>query len=168
MDEHVTERLLARPPRDGDLDGYRAVFLDPAVEEWLRPAPLAPFTDRDIAEMLQADRLHWARHGFGPWALLERDGASLIGRGGLRWTDVDGGQMVELPWTISSGHWSRGLASEAAAAAVESARALELADVVALIRSENAASRLVAERAGLRHDGEVMHAGLPHLLYRLT
>lgn len=165
-DEWHTERLLARPPRPGDRDGYRALFRDPAIEEWLRPAPLPPFGDEDIDGMLIADEAHWQSHGFGPWALLDREDGGLVGRGGLRWTEIGGRKVAELPWTIASRRQGRGLASEAAAAAVAWAGTIEIDELVALIRPENAASLRVAEKVGLRRDREVLHAGLPHLLYR--
>jgi len=166
-DEWLTERLRARPPRPADWGGYRALFRDPAIEEWLRPAPLPPFGDEDIRAMLHADELHWDLHQFGPWALLDRSDESLVGRGGLRWLELEGQLVVELPWTVASDRQGEGLAGEAAAAAVSWARTLALADVVALVRPQNAASLRVAEKAGLRREREAMHAGLPHLVYVL-
>ena len=51
-------------------------------------------------------------------------------------------------------------------AAVDAARELGLAEVVAFTLAENVASRRVMERAGFALDGTVEHAGLPHVLYR--
>lgn len=165
-DEWHTERLLARPPRPGDRAGYRSLFRDPAIEEWLRPAPLPPFEDEDIDGMLLADEAHWEANDFGPWALLDREDGSLVGRGGLRWTEIRGRTIAELPWTIASGRQGRGLASEAVAAAIAWAGMIEIDELIALIRPENAASLRVAEKTGLRRDGEVIHTGLPHFVYR--
>jgi ribosomal-protein-alanine N-acetyltransferase len=161
-----TERLLARPPQPADRDAYRDLFLDPAVGAWLRPSPLPPYTAAEIDEMLANDQWHWTEYGFGAWTLLDRDG-SVVGRGGLQWTEVDDARVVELPWTIRSQQWSRGLGTEAARAAIEWARSLALPEVIALIVPANLRSRRVAEKAGLELDGETLHAGLPHLVYRL-
>lgn len=166
-DERLTERLLVRPPRPLDQDAYRALFLDPAVTEWLRPAPLDPIVDSEVAGMLGDDQAHWVEHGFGPWVLVERAGGMTVGRGGLRRTQVDGVCTVELPWTIGTAHWGRGFATEAAKAAIEWARSLGLDEVVALIMGGNGRSRKVAEKAGLELAGRTRHAGLPHLVYRL-
>jgi RimJ/RimL family protein N-acetyltransferase len=162
-----TERLVTRAPEGGDLDGYRGLFLDPAVEEWLRPPPLKGFKDSEVRAMLNDDEEHWAVHGFGPWAVLEREGGALVGRGGLKWTTVEGRLEIELPWAIRSDRWGRGYATEAAHAAVAWASSLELAEVLALVRPENAASRRVAEKAGMKEAGTTEHAGLHHLVYRL-
>jgi RimJ/RimL family protein N-acetyltransferase len=166
QEEWLTERLRARAPGPDDQDGYLSLFLDPAVGDWLRPPPLDPFAEGEILEMLVEDEWHWAEHGFGPWALIDREAGAIVGRGGLRWTDLDGTRAVELPWTVGSGHWNRGLATEAAAAAVEWARSLQLPEVIALIAPDNARSRRVAEKVGLRPGGDTTHAGLPHLVYR--
>jgi RimJ/RimL family protein N-acetyltransferase len=166
QEEWQIERLLARPPREEDRDAYLAVFLDPAVGEWLRPPPLDPFDEVEIAQMLIEDQWHWDEHGFGPWVLVEREGGGIVGRGGLRWTKLDARPAVELPWTIASAEWGRGLATEAAVAAIECAAAWRLREVIALVAHGNARSRRVAEKVGLRLDGEATHAGLPHLVYR--
>jgi RimJ/RimL family protein N-acetyltransferase len=166
-EEWTTASLLARPPEPGDEQGYRRLFLDPAVSEWLRPAPMSPFGEGEVAEMLDEDRRHWAGHGFGPWVLVARDG-SMAGRGGLRWTEIDGRLTVELPWAVRSDLWGRGLATEAASAAVEWARSLELSEVAALVLPGNLRSRRVAEKAGLELAGDTLHAGIPHLVYRLA
>jgi len=163
-----TPRLLARPPELADEDGYRTLFLDPAVGEWLRPAPMKPFDAGEVVEMLGEDRRHWAKHGFGPWLLVDREDGSAVGRGGLRWTEIDERLTVELPWAVRSDRWGQGLASEAAAAAVEWAGSLRLPEVAALVLPGNLRSRRVAEKAGLRLSGDTLHAGMPHLLYRRT
>jgi RimJ/RimL family protein N-acetyltransferase len=164
--QRLTERLLARAPGPADRDGYRDLFIDPAVAVWLRPTPTEPMSEAEILGMLGADERHWAEHGFGPWVLVEREEGAMVGRGGLRWTELDEGWAVELPWAIGSARWSRGLATEAAVAAVDAAAALGLPEVIALIVPTNARSRRVAEKAGLAAGGETLHAGLPHLVYR--
>jgi RimJ/RimL family protein N-acetyltransferase len=161
-----TSRLLAREPTAADASDYRDLFLDPAVADWLRPTPDRPLGEVEILGMLKADERHWEVHGFGPWVLVEQDGGAVVGRGGLRWTELGEAWAVELPWAVASAHWNRGFATEAATAAVEWAGKLGMPDVVALIVPANTASRRVAEKAGMRVDGEADHAGLPHLVYR--
>jgi RimJ/RimL family protein N-acetyltransferase len=161
-----TEHLLARRPRPADQPAYLDLLLDPEVKKWLRPPPAPPFTEAELAQMVEDDIAHWERHGFGPWVLIEVESGATIGRGGLRWTAVEGELAVELPWAIASRHWRRGFATEAGTAALSWSRALGFEQVIALIRADNSASRRVAEKVGLRHSGEAVHAGLPHLLYR--
>jgi len=164
--ERQTARLLARRPAPGDRALYHAHFTRTEIEAWLRPSPLPPFTAQVIDELVDGDRAHWQDHGFGPWILIEKETGAFAGRGGLAWTSVEGTAEVELPWSIEPHLHSKGLATEAATAACDHARELGLEQVVALVLPTNTPSRRVAEKAGFEEDGEVIHAGLPHLLFR--
>ena len=150
-----------------DLDGYRALFLDKGVEKWLRPEPELPLTEGDVFAKLSEDRWHWDQHGFGPWALLERESGELVGRAGLKWQTVDGDQEVELGWVVRSDRWEHGYATEAGRVGIEWGPELGIDELVALIMEDNAASRRVAEKLGMKEAGVTAHAGLDHLVYRL-
>jgi RimJ/RimL family protein N-acetyltransferase len=165
--ERQTRRLLARKPTPDDRAAYHAHFTHPAVERWLRPPPLPAFSAQVLDELVAGDRLHWENHGFGPWVLIEKESGAFAGRGGLAWTSVEDTAEVELPWSIEPRLHGNGLATEAALAATEWARDLGLEEVIALVLPANRASRRVAEKVGFETDDEVVHAGLPHLLFRL-
>jgi [ribosomal protein S5]-alanine N-acetyltransferase len=165
--ERQTERLLARRPTPGDRATYHAHFTRPEVESWLRPSPLPPFDAKVVDELFLGDCTHWVDHGFGPWVLLDKETGEFVGRGGLAWTAVEGLAEVELPWSIEPHLHGRGLATEAAKAAIEWANELNFDQVAALTLPHNVASQRVAQKAGFCQDGECMHAGLPHLLFRL-
>ena len=162
-----TERLLLRRPETADLPGYEALLLEPSANRALRPPPLEPFTAPDVAALLGEDIAHWETHGFGPLALLDRASEAFAGRGGLAYTTVAGEWAVELPWALRPAFRGAGRATEAARAAVAWARELELPGVVSFTLPDHRASRRVMERAGLRFAGDIEHAGLPHVLYRL-
>jgi RimJ/RimL family protein N-acetyltransferase len=166
-EERQTRRLLARRPIPEDRAAYHAHFTHPVVERWLRPPPLPPFEARVLDELVEGDCAHWADHGFGPWVLIEKESGEFAGRGGLAWTSVEETACVELPWSIEPSLHGKGLATEAARAAVDRARELRFEEVVALVLPANLASRRVAEKVGFEEAGEVTHAGLPHLLFRL-
>lgn len=159
--------FLIRQPDPGDEAGYEEMLLDPEVSAWLRPEPESPFGRADIAEMLAEDLRHWREAGFGPWVVVEEERGELVGRVGLHRTSIGGELVTELAWTVRPGWQRRGLATAAALEGVELARSVGLEELVALVLPANLASRRVAEKAGMRPGGEVTHAGLPHLLYRL-
>lgn len=165
--ERQTARLLVRPPTPDDRALYHAHFTRPEIESWLRPSPLPPFTAQVIDELVDGDQVHWQDHGFGPWVLIEKETGAFAGRGGLSWTTVEGIAEVELPWSIEPELHGQGLATEAALAACEQARELGLEQVVALVLPSNVPSQRVAEKAAFERNGKVLHAGLPHLLFRL-
>ena len=166
-EQRLTERLNCRRTEPSDIDGYEAVLLDPDVEVRLRAAQAPPMDERGVAERLAADEAHWEEHGFGPWTLIEQESGLPVGRGGLQWTGLEDRKVVELPWAIASRHWNRGFATEAAEAALVWARELGLQEAVALITPDNDPSRRVAEKIGMRVEGQTVHAGLPHLVYRM-
>ncbi len=165
--ERQTERLLLRRPAPEDRALYHAHFTQPGIERWLRPPPLPPFNSGALDELAEGDLAHWVDHGFGPWLLFEERTGAFAGRGGLHWTTVDETAMIEVAWSVEPTLHGNGYATEMATAAVEWARELEFEELVALVLPANHASRRVAEKVGCKRDGEVEHAGLPHLLFRL-
>jgi [ribosomal protein S5]-alanine N-acetyltransferase len=156
-----------RQPEPGDEGGYLELFTDPDVSAWLRPDPEPPFSRSDLAEMLADDLRHWRDAGFGPWVLVAAEGEELVGRVGLHRTAIGGELVTELAWTVKPAWQGQGLATGAAAAGMELGRTAGLEEVVALVLPANMASRRVAEKLGMRSTGEVTHANLPHMLYRV-
>jgi len=85
----------------------------------------------------------------------------------LHHTDT-GGPGFEVGWTIAADHWRRGFAVEAAGMPLQIGFCeLRLDEIVSFTLADNVASRGVMEKLGFTYDGEVEHAGLPHVLYRL-
>ena len=164
--ERHTQHLLARKPLHEDRVLYHAHFTRPEIESWLRPSPLPPFTAQVLDELIDGDRVHWKDHGFGPWVLIEEETGAFAGRGGLAWTSVEGTAQVELPWSIEPHLHGKGLGTEAATAACDWAHELGFTEVIALTLPANLASQRVAEKTGFEQVDEVLHAGLPHLLFR--
>lgn len=163
----MSKRLRVRAPTVDDLGIYESHFFHPEIGRWLRPPPLRPFDGPQVLELLDRDCRHWDDHGFGPWVLEDRRTGEFVGRGGLAWTEVEEVLTVELPWSIEPDRHGEGLATEAAAEAIDHARRLGFGEVVALVLPYNAASRRVAEKAGMEAaQREVEHAGLPHVVYR--
>jgi RimJ/RimL family protein N-acetyltransferase len=167
IDAVVTERLRCRAPELGDARHYDTLTSSVEVGAWLRPPPLDPFGPADAVQWLGSDVEHWRAHGFGPWLLFERTHGSFVGRAGLRWTEVEGQRVIELAWALLPEWWGRGLATEAAVAAIAVARERGIERLVAFTLISNVASRRVMEKAGLRFLREIEHAGLPHVLYEL-
>ncbi len=91
----------------------------------------------------------------------------MVGRGGLQHTYVPGLNAIEVAWAIVPARWNQGLATELAAASVQTAfEMLGLRELVALTLAENIASRRVMEKSGFRFERDIDHVGLPHALYR--
>lgn len=165
IDRVATARLVGRRPEPGDAPAYARMFTDPRVDERSWPEHLRT---ADRAQTLLDDLVgHWERWGFGPWTIL-LDGAP-IGYTGLRHADVGGRPEVELMWFLDADHWRHGYVTEMAREALRVAFAiLELDHVVAETVDVNAPSRAVMEKLGMRYERDVVHVGLPHVLYRVA
>jgi [ribosomal protein S5]-alanine N-acetyltransferase len=116
---------------------------------------------------LERNMAHWAAHGFGLWILRARDTGAVIGRAVLRHLDVDGTDEIETGYGFLPDLWGRGLATEIARACVSIGRErLGLASVIGITVPTNTASQQVMRKAGLQYERDIVHAGLPHLLFR--
>jgi [ribosomal protein S5]-alanine N-acetyltransferase len=116
---------------------------------------------------LERNLAHWAAYGFGLWMLRDRDTGRSIGRAVLRHLDVDGVDEVETGYGFLPDLWGRGLATEIARACVHIGRErLGLASLVGITLPTNAASQQVMRKAGLQYERDIVHAGVPHLLFR--
>jgi [ribosomal protein S5]-alanine N-acetyltransferase len=110
---------------------------------------------------------HWAKHGFGLWMLRDPAQGALIGRAVLRHLEVEGADEVEVGYGFYPEFWGRGLATEVARACVRIGRAqLGLPSIVAVSLPTHAASQRVMLKAGLVYERDIIHEGLPLVLFR--
>ncbi len=162
-----TERLVCERLESHHLQALCGVLLDPRVIPTLHPVASPPPTQADVEQSLAASIEHWELYGFGLWLLRDRSTGAPVGRGGLVYTNASGLDGVEVAWAIVSERWGEGLATELARTAVGLAFGeLELDALLALTLPHNRASRRVMEKSGFSFDREIVHAGLPHVLYR--
>jgi len=110
---------------------------------------------------------HWTLRGYGTWAVEERATGSFVGRVGLHYPE--GWPDRELGWALARPFWGRGLALEAARAAIAHAFGpLAWTHVISLIHPENERSIRLALRLGETLAGEVDRRGVRHQVYRLA
>lgn len=116
---------------------------------------------------LEKNLAHWAAYGFGIWMLRDPATADLLGRAVVRHLDVDGIDEIEIGYGFLPEHWGRGLATEAARECVRIGRdEVGWETVVAITLPTNVASQRVMSKAGLAYEREIIHGGLPHVLFR--
>ncbi len=171
-----TARLLLRQWRDSDSEPFARLNADPRVMEHF-PSTLSRARSDSLVE---ANRVHFAAHGFGLWAVEVVDESPFIGFVGLAVVRFDSHftPAVEIGWRLAAASWGRGFASEAAAAALRFGfETLELNEIVSLTVPRNQRSRGVMQRLGMQHsaaddfDHPVLDSGHPlrrHVLYRLS
>lgn len=166
IDRIETERMVLERLRLEHAPEQMRLLLDPRVSATLWARAELP-TEADVLDGLRAKVDHWDRHGFGMWLLRDRGTGDMVGRGGLQYTYTAGLNDVEAGWAILPERWGQGLATELAHACVEVAfEQLDLRELVAFTLPDNLASRRVMEKAGFTYERDIVHAGLPHVLYR--
>lgn len=158
----LTERLLLRPMDPGDEDELHAVWSARAALDALGDP--GPWSRRATRDRLARKVAHQSAHGFGTWAVCERDGGRLVGEAGLQ--HLEDGPQIEVGWRLAPEVWGRGYATEAARAWLHAGfRELALDRIVAVVEPGNAASRRVAEKAGMVFAGTGRHYGREVLIY---
>jgi RimJ/RimL family protein N-acetyltransferase len=121
-------------------------------------------------ESFQRHLRHWDEHGFGHWAVVEGETDAVIGGSGAAHPTsipalADG---IEVGWVLRRPYGGRGLATEAARAAIETAHAyLDPPGLISLIHPNNERSISVARRLGMIEAGEAVHPelGVPLRVY---
>lgn len=94
----------------------------------------------------------WRDRGYGPFALFEKSGGPMIGRGGLFW--IASLEAVEINYMFDPTAWGRGYATEAAAAFLEIGFGAHGLDrMVATTNPDNAASESVLRKVGFTPRG---------------
>lgn len=160
-----TERLLLRPFRDTDTEAYAAMCADPEVMRYVGERGVLTHDDawRQMAMLVG----HWQLRGFGMWAVEERTTTTFIGRVGLHFPD--GWPDKEVAWALARPYWGRGLALEAARAALTHAfGALRWERAISLIDPDNRRSIRLAERLGQRFERETEIRGHRLSLYSIN
>ncbi|WP_200896647.1 GNAT family N-acetyltransferase [Chromobacterium vaccinii] len=108
-----TERLLLRAVGAGDAEALYAIFGDPETNRY---NPHGPYPSPEHARMTLAGWTEeWERHGFGRWAVADKEEPNrIIGFGGLNYSDYGGQDRLSLGYRFAPSAWGRGLASEMA------------------------------------------------------
>jgi RimJ/RimL family protein N-acetyltransferase len=157
--ELESPRLTLRRWRPEDRAPFAAINAEPAVGRYLPPLGQA-----GSDAMLDRIDAHFAQHGWGFWAIEERETGALIGLCGLAHVRFEAffTPAVEIGWRLSTPWQGRGLAREAAEIALNCTfDFLKLSRVVSFTVPANTASWSLMERLGMRPIGEFDHPNLP-------
>lgn len=160
-----TARLAMRPHRLEDFGDSLALWSSPLTTRFV--GGVVPAED-EVWNRLMRYAGFWSLLGYGFWVVRERNGERFVGEVGFgdgrRGLGAAFSGVPEMGWAIAPEMQGRGLAGEAAAAA------LAWADerwprTVCLIHPENSPSLRVAERNGYRPFQETVFKGQPTVLF---
>ncbi len=142
---HTDPRVMATLSADGDI-----------------------FSEDQTRAFLQRSAEHWTLHNFGLWVFHLSNTSDFVGYCGIKHAVVEGKDQIELAYAVSSAHWNKGFATEMSDAALKVGfEELGLERIVAFTLPHNKGSRSVMEHCGFTYQRDIVHAGLPHVLYHL-
>jgi len=168
IDSFESARLTARRPSEGDFSTFRRIHTDKGTMKALS-VDGSILTERQSREVLDRHLKHWESSGFGIWLFSTKSNGASIGYCGLRRYELHGREEIELFYGVRSRHFRRGFGFEMASTVVgQGFKELGLPSIIAFTLEENAASRGLMVKLGMKYEGVIEHAGLPHVLYRLT
>jgi RimJ/RimL family protein N-acetyltransferase len=164
-----TERLVIREWENADAADAIAIYGRSEVARWLSPA-----VDRVAGEDAMRALLHeWVaatregEGGLGHWAITLVGTGELVGGVSLHLLPVEE-QDVEIAWQLAPEHWGKGYATEAARHLIDRAFGLDIDEVFALVRPNNARGEATARRLGMTWVGETdKYYGLRLNVFRL-
>jgi len=139
--------------------------LDPSVHRYIYlDGPPEPAAHR--RELRRRMTSGWPRTG-GIWVVEWRDQPGLLGWCGLFPLEDSG--LIEIGYRYVPAAWGQGVATEAGRAVLDHGfRHLAFDPIVAVAHPDNAASRRVLEKLGLRYEGYAHHYGEDLPFYRLA
>jgi RimJ/RimL family protein N-acetyltransferase len=143
-----TSRLILRPTRLEDLDGWAELMADEEAARFIGGLQSRAAAWRGLMTMAGS----WSLKGFAMFSLVEKESGKWIGRIGP-W-QPEGWPGTEVGWGLLRSAWGRGYATEAAEAAIDWAfDTLGWDDVIHCIDPDNKGSIMVAERLGSTNRG---------------
>lgn len=139
-----TTRLRFREMTPDDLDDMAGLLGDPDI---MRYYP-TPKTRGEALAWINWNIDNYATFGHGLWIVETHDG-EFVGDCGLTIQRPEGKPEVEIGYHVRTRFQRRGLATEAATACREFARAAGVRHLIAIIHPDNLGSRGVARKIGL-------------------
>ena len=142
----LTRRLLLRGFTPDDADPLGAILAEPNI---LRYFPRTePWSLAKVENWLEGHWNHWVEHGFGWWAVADRQNKQLLGWCGLCVLDETG--EVEVKYLLRTSSWGQGIATEVARPSLDFAFSeASLSLVIGLTHPNNIASQRVLQKSGL-------------------
>ena len=109
----------------------------------------------------------YKKYGFGKWAIVLKDCNKLIGYCGIAVEQVDNVYEPEIGYRLTPEFLGRGLATEAASAAIQQGfKQFELPYILGIVEPANTALVRVLEKLGMRYERKTVFYGVDMNIYK--
>ena len=152
-----TDRLILRRWQDSDRTPYAEICADTEVMRYIGNGSTR--SAEQASRGIDGFEAAWNENGFGLFALELRDSGTFAGFCGLARPDFMPELLpaTEIGWRLGRQYWGKGLASEAAVAALQFAREHPaVGEIVSICQAGNHASVRIMEKIGLAFDREAI------------
>ncbi len=161
-----TQRLILRQMEQADYSDLAEMLQNPLVMY----AYEHDFTDKDVQEWLDRQRMRYNKYGFGLWSIILKETVQMIGQAGLTMQPYKDEEVLEIGYLLKQEYWHLGYAREAAIACKNYAfRRLNKSKVYSIIKADNCYSIKVAESHGMTKEAEFItkyyNGNMLHYLY---
>jgi len=168
LDSFETTRMIASRPHEDDFSVVRRSHNNAETMMTLSVNG-STLTEKESRAVFDRHLRHWDAHQFGIWMFSAASNHESIGYCGLRKYELEDRSETELFYGVHSRYFRMGYGFEMASTVVAAGfKELNLPSVIAFTLAENSASRALMMKLGMRYEGIIEHAGMPHVLYRLT
>lgn len=168
----ITERLILRELREGDLEGIFELDSDPLVHKYLGNNPIK--TKDKAAEIIQFVITQYHELGIGRFAAIEKQSGDFIGWSGLKLNTgekeaLNGKtEFYDIGYRFIPRYWGKGYATESSMAVLDFGyNKLNINSICGAAEIENIASNKVLHKIGLKFINEFKYENVPCNWYEL-
>jgi RimJ/RimL family protein N-acetyltransferase len=160
-----TQRLILRQFQPEDVLELAPILADPQVMQFSPTGVLSVAqTQAKIENFITA----YQEFGFGKWAVIFKASNTLIGYCGIAIEQIDYKTEQEIGYRLDSKFWGQGIATEAAATALQYGfQQFQFPYILGIVERANAASVRVLEKLGMQYKRETIFYGIAMDMYRI-
>lgn len=163
MYEIETSRLLLRQLNSADLNDLCRIYANPEIMKYIGETKTKQQVKKYINMMLES----WEKNNLGMWAIIFKSNGHFIGDGGICFLEKT--PEIEVGYVLEKSYWHLGLATEVAKASLRYGfEVLSLDRIIAVADPENAASRRVMEKVGMKYEKDAFHYNTNVVLYSIS
>ena len=152
--------------REFELADAESLYLLNSDEEVLRFTGDSPFQSIDHAGLFIQKYDQNKRHGFGRWAVIDKQSGEFTGWCGLKYHEQQ--EEVDVGYRFFRTFWNKGYATEAAAACIEFGfKNMGLEKIIGRAMKENPASIRVFEKLGMQFGYDFLFNGREGVVYMI-
>lgn len=160
-----TPRLILRDFQPEDFRELAPILAEPKVMKF---SPTGIISLPQTQERIEGFITCYKKFGFGKWAVIFKESKELIGYCGIAVEQIDQKDEKELGYRLDSRFWGKGLATEAASAAIQCGfEQFKLPYILGIVERANTASVRVLKKIGMQYERTTVFHEVEMDVYRV-